>query len=239
MKIKNPMIKWLISVTELALVFLVVFLGVKVAQNLPAPQNFGDYVLICLGVVLTLLVAGYLAMLWLADFPPLENSLINQVYIPEVDGKLTPVKQLAQWVGSVVREDRRLLRYARRAAEKPENLEFMSEVLERVEQLRSRREREVLLRYSLSTLEARRKAFRQAKKDAERLAREKPPKPPKPPKQPKVATTARPNPESPVKTTPAARPRSSRLPPALEEPRRGGMTEGESPKRKPGLRLKR
>ncbi len=163
MKLSKPVMQWLLSLGELVILVGVIVFMVVMVKNSHPPTAVGDYLVVIFGLIFGAAIAGYLFCLWIADFPPNQDSLINRVYNPAMGGPLTLKDKLALGIGNIIREDKRLARQLQRAAEKPQNASLAKEVMKKVNKETSRRQREIVLRYALMTLESRDKILAKAK----------------------------------------------------------------------------
>jgi len=156
--------KWIISVGELLLGLAIVAFIIVMIRNAHPPSTPQDYLLIILGSLFGVGIAAYLLLLGVADLPSNEASLINQVYDPVHDGPLNWGGKVAVFIGDILREDKRLMKQAEVAAANPTNAPLLKEVLKKAGKEKSRRQREILVRYALMTLESRDQMVAKAKK---------------------------------------------------------------------------
>ena len=168
MKLSKTVMKWLLSFGELVILIGVIAFMVVMLKKMQPPSAVQDTLVVVAGVIFGVAIAAYLLFLWIADFPPNENSLINRVVDPASAGALTWKDKVALWIGDLIREDKRLASQLKRAAEKPQNASLAKEVMKKVNKEPSRRQREVTLRYALMTLDERDKALAQAKRAAKK-----------------------------------------------------------------------
>ncbi len=167
MKLSKPVQKWIISVGELVLgVAVVAFIIIMLRNNIHPSSSLQDYLLIFVGLLFGVAIAAYLLLLGLADLPSNESSLINQVYDLDHDGPLNWNGRLAVFIGDIIREDKRLMKQVEASAKNPKNAPLLKEVLKKADKEKSRRQREIMLRYALMTLDARDQMLIKAKKMA-------------------------------------------------------------------------